>query len=75
MQIPLQLSGNYFSELDNNLHINSNLLTKRVSIGLTVNRKTAKKFNRKNWQILTVSRKKFVWWKQWKGVNVNWPKF
>ena len=25
MQIPLQLSGNYFSELDNNLHINSNV--------------------------------------------------
>ena len=39
------------------------LLTKRVSIGSTVNRKTAKKFNRKNWyggnngKVLTVKRK------------------
>ena len=61
MQKPLQLSGTSLSELDIIcILIQTYLPTKRVSIGLPVSRKTAKQFSRqrKNWQILTVSRKK-----------------
>ena len=48
----------------------------KVFVKLTVSRKTAKKLavRRKNWQIVTDSRKRFnrkkiLWWQQWKDIN------
>ena len=48
----------------------------KVFVKLTVSRKTAKKLavRRKNWQIVTASRKrvnckKNLWWQQWKDIN------
>ena len=67
MQKPLQLSGTSLSELDIIcILIQTYLPTKRVSIGypLAVKRPNNLAVRRKNWQILTVSRKKYVWWKQ-----------
>ena len=47
MQIPLQLSRTSLSELDNNLHINSNVPSYQEGLDwVPVIRKTAKKFSR-----------------------------
>ena len=47
MQIPLQLSRTSLSELDNNLHINSNVPSNQEGLNwVPVSRKTAKQFSR-----------------------------